>query len=124
MRVASIDADTAEIAKAKPNSAMRKVSSGAMMMPPALAPFSAQLTANPRRLSNHGATMMLIAAQLIVAHPTDITANAAIHARAGQQARAAPLHTPSRRSRARQLFVPRDDRKGDRPRRTVGWPRE
>src|SRR6516225_5346772 len=77
MRVASIDAHTAEIAKAKLNRAVRKVSNGAIMMPPALAPFSAQLTANPRRLSNHGATMILIAAPLIVAHPTDITANAA-----------------------------------------------
>src|SRR6516165_10774344 len=77
IRVASIDADTDAIAKAKPNRAVRKVNSGAIMMPPALAPFSAQLTANPRRLSNHGATMMLIAAPLIVAHPTDITANAA-----------------------------------------------
>src|SRR6516162_6518237 len=77
MRVASIDADTAAIANAKPNRAVRKVSSGAMKMPPALAPFSAQLIANPQRLSNHGATMMLIAAPPIVAHPTDITANAA-----------------------------------------------
>jgi len=77
MRMARIDADTDTIAKAKPNRAVRKVSSGTIMMPPALAPFSAQLTANPRRLSNHGATMMLIAAPLIVAHPTDITANAA-----------------------------------------------
>ncbi len=72
-----MDANTDAIAKAKPNSAMRNVSSGVMMMPPALAPFSAQLTATPRRLSNHGATIMLIAAPLIVAHPTDITANAA-----------------------------------------------
>ena len=76
MRVASIDADTDTIAKTKPNRTVRKVSSGAIIIPPALAPFSAQLTANPRRLSNHGATMMLIAAPLIVAHPTDITANA------------------------------------------------
>jgi hypothetical protein len=77
MRMASMDADTDTIAKAKPNRAVRKVSNGAIMMPPALAPFSAQLTANPRRLSNHAATMMLMAAPLIVAHPTDITANAA-----------------------------------------------
>ena len=77
IKVASMDADTDATAKAKPNRAMRKVSSGAMIIPPALAPFSAQLTATPRRLSNHGATMMLIAAPLIVAQPTDITTNAA-----------------------------------------------
>src|SRR6266481_1187951 len=77
IRVASMDADTDAIAKAKPNRAIRNVSSGAIMMPPALAPFIAQLRATPRRLSNQGATMMLIAAPLIVAHPTDITANAA-----------------------------------------------
>jgi hypothetical protein len=73
--MASIDAVTDSIATAKPNRVVRKVSSGARMTPPALAAFSAQLTANPRRLSNHGATMMLMAAPLMVAHPADITAN-------------------------------------------------
>ena len=56
---------------------MSMMISGAIMTPPALAPFSARLTASPRRLSNQGATMMLIAAPLIAAHPRDITANAA-----------------------------------------------
>src|SRR5439155_25617572 len=76
IRIASMDAGTDAIARAKQNRAIRKVSNCAIMIPPALAPFSAQPRANPRRLSNHGATMMLIAAPLLVAHPTDIMANA------------------------------------------------
>ena len=64
------------VVAAKPNLAIRNVSNGANRTPPALPPFSAQLIARPRRLSNQGATMMLIAAPLIVAQPTDITAKA------------------------------------------------
>ena len=44
--MASIDPDTASIATATPNRVVRKMSSGAIIIPPALAPFNAQLTAN------------------------------------------------------------------------------
>jgi hypothetical protein len=62
---------------AKPNREIAKTNTGAITTPPALPPFNAQLRASPRRLSNQGATMMLMAAPLIVAHPSDITAKAA-----------------------------------------------
>ena len=65
------------IPRENPKRAINDVSSGAKMMPPVLAPLSAPLTARPRRRSNQGATMMLTAAPLIVAQPSDITANAA-----------------------------------------------
>ena len=63
--------------RAKPNREIVNTSSGAITTPPALPPFIAQLRASPRRLSNQGATMILMAAPLIVAHPSDITAKAA-----------------------------------------------
>jgi hypothetical protein len=71
-----IAAETA-IASANPKRAISAANSGAKTMPPVLAPFSAQLTARPRRRSNQGATMMLTAAPLIVAQPSDITPNPA-----------------------------------------------
>jgi hypothetical protein len=46
-RMASMDADTDTIAKAKPNRAVRKVSSGAIMIPPALAPFQRPTQSQP-----------------------------------------------------------------------------
>jgi hypothetical protein len=46
-------------------------------MPPQLAPLSAKLTASPRFCSNHGAMMVLMAALLIDAQPTDMTRNVA-----------------------------------------------
>ncbi len=72
MRAATPDSATAKFRRP-----IKNIRSGAMTTPPRLAPLSAKLMARPRRLSNQGAMMILIAAPLIAAQPHDITANAA-----------------------------------------------
>ena len=54
---------------------MSKMSAGATMTPPRVAPLNAILTTRPRRRWNQGARMMLIAAPLIAPQPSDITRN-------------------------------------------------
>src|SRR6516164_9033590 len=49
IRMASIDPTNAPIASPKPPRVVKNVSAGAVMTPPAVAPFNAQLTARPRR---------------------------------------------------------------------------
>ena len=63
-------------ARVKPTAPMIGMSAGATTTPPSVAPLNAMLTARPRRRSNHGARMMLIAAPLIDPQPTDITRKA------------------------------------------------
>ena len=60
----------------KPYRAIRNTSSGVTTTPPQLPPFRARLIASPRFLSNHGATIALIAAPFIAAQPTDIPTKA------------------------------------------------
>jgi len=60
-------------AERKPTAGISAVQSGTMNTPPQVAPFMAMLTAMPRFLSNHGATIALIPAPLMPAHPTAMT---------------------------------------------------
>lgn len=60
-------------ARVNPSAPMRRISAGAMMTPPRVAPLNARLTTKPRRRSHQGARMMLIAAPLIAPQPADIT---------------------------------------------------
>ena len=55
---------------------MALVNAGTSTMPPKLAPVSATLKASPRRRTNQGARVALIAALLMVAQPTASSANA------------------------------------------------
>ena len=60
-------------ARAKPSMSMSGMRAGVTITPPMVAPLNAMLMASPRRLTNQGATMMLIAAPLIAPQPSDIT---------------------------------------------------
>ena len=69
MTPATTSADTAN-----PSAGISAAQSGTRSTPPHVAPFMAMLTASPRFFSNQGATIALIAAPLMPAHPTAMTA--------------------------------------------------
>jgi hypothetical protein len=59
---------------AKPNLPIATAQSGVKISPPMLAPLNAILSAFGRSLSNHGATIALIAAPVVAAEPAPLTA--------------------------------------------------
>jgi hypothetical protein len=65
----AITVTTTSTAAVNPIRPVRKTRAGTSTTPPTAAPLKARLMARPRLRSNHGATMMLRAAPLMVAHP-------------------------------------------------------
>jgi hypothetical protein len=70
--IASPTSATAGTATVKPIEWLSATSSGAMVKPAALAPFSARLIARPRRRSNHSDSVVAMATVVVPAQPAAI----------------------------------------------------